>query len=90
MISFVVFRKTDNSIRFAITTDNKKYQYTPKGTGRKLSPGQVLKTECDFLGRPKISRGDYYRISYYKDNLLGVGFVSFVYLRLLYLLRLIK
>lgn len=89
MISFIVFRKTNDEIRFAITTDNKKYQYKPLGTGRKLSPGQVLKTECDLLGRPKIHRGDYYRISYYKKNLLGVGFVSFVYLKILYFLKLI-
>jgi len=97
MISFVVFRYTDNQrnrkldrsgkIRFAITT---KSDYVPLGTGNQMKPGQVRRAECNLFGK-KYMKGNMERqISYYKDNLLGVGFVSFVYLRLLYLLRLIK
>lgn len=91
MISFVVFRKkTDKSIRFAITTNSKKYRYTSKGTGRRLAPGQVLRPECNILGVPKTKRGEIYRISYFKENLLGTGCISFILFKLLVLLKLYK
>lgn len=97
MISFVVFKYTENGrnkalnrvgkIRFAITTNS---DYVPLGTGNPTKPGQVRRAECNIFGKKYMDNGREKQISYYEDNLLGVGFVYFVYLKLLYALKLIK